>query len=77
MTPGDSHILVAPGSDFHFTVLPGGSAPGGRILNGSKISIIKKVQFSLGLLNKWVAALFIGLYMPEMSSVTQEAPFTL
>ena len=75
MTPGDSHIAVAPGVGFSLLCLARGSAPG--VLNQSKSSIIlKKVRFLLCLLNKWVAALFICLYMPEVSSVTQ-APFIL
>ena len=47
-----------------------GVFPGGG-LNQSKSSIIlKKARFSLCFLNKWVAALFICLYVPEVSSVT-------
>ena len=45
--------------------------PGEIGLNQSKSSIIlKKERFSLCLLNKWVAVLFICLYMLEASSVT-------
>ena len=69
-TPGDSHIPVAPGVGFSLLCLAPGSAPRG-VLNQSKSSIIlKKVRFLLGLLNKWVAALFICLYVPKVSSVT-------
>ena len=50
--------------------LPIGPAPGG-VLNQSKSSIIlKKALFSICLLKKWVAALLICLYMPEVTSVT-------
>ena len=34
------------------------------------VKILKKARFSHCLLNKWVAALFICLYMPEVTSVT-------
>ena len=41
----------------------------GAVLNPSNISIIfKKARFLLCLINKWVAALFICLYMLEVSS---------
>ena len=67
--PGDSHILVAPGVGFLLLSLARESARG--VLNKSKSSIIlKKARFLLCLLNKWVVALFICLYMPEVSSVT-------
>ena len=72
--PGDSHILVAPGVGFSLLCLARGSARGlapGGVLNQSKSSIIlKKARFLLCLLNKWVPALFICLYMLEVSSVT-------
>ena len=43
-TPGDSHILVAPGIGFSLLCLARGSVPG--ILNQSKSSIIlKKCEF--------------------------------
>ena len=68
-TPGDSHILVAPGVGFSLLCLAWGSAPG--VLNQSKsLIILKKARFSLCLLNKWVAALIICLCMQEVSSVT-------
>ena len=74
--PGDSHILVAPNVGFSLLCLPGGVARKG-VLNQSKSSVsLKKSRFLLCLLNKWVAALFICLYMLEVSSETY-APFTL
>ena len=70
-TPGDSHILVAPGVGFSLLCLARG------VLNQSKSSIIlKKARFLLCLSNNWVAALFICLYMLEVSSMTW-SPFTL
>ena len=74
-TPGDSHILVVPGVGFSLLCLTQGQPP--EVLNQSKDSIIlKKARFLLCFLNKWVAALFICLYMLEVSSVTLTA-FTL
>ena len=67
--PGDSHILVAPGVGFLLLCLARGSARG--VLNQSKSSIIlKKARFFISLLNNWVAAPFICLYMLEVSSMT-------
>ena len=76
-TPGDSHILVAPGVGFSLLCLARGSArgqsPGG--LNQSKSSIIlKKARFLLCLLNRQVAALLKNLFMLEVSSVTLIGP---
>ena len=52
-TPGDSHILVAQGSGFRSSILPGGlhgGLPG--VSNQSKSSIIlKKARFLLCFLN--------------------------
>ena len=75
--PGDrrgfAHSSCPWGRVFAPLSCPGvspGSLPRG-VLNQSKSSIIlKKVRFLLCLLNKWVAALFICLYIPEVSSVT-------
>ena len=62
-TPVDSHILVAPGVGFSLLCLARGSSRRG-ILNQSRSSITKtKTRFLLCLLNKWVAALFICLYI--------------
>ena len=51
MTPGDSHILVAPGVGFRSSVLPGVCSGGGGGLNKSKSSIIlkKSATFAMSL----------------------------
>ena len=68
-TPGDSHILVAPGVGFSLLCLVRGSASG--VLNQNKnLIILKKARFLLCHLNKRVGALFICLNMLKVSSVT-------
>ena len=68
-TPRDSHILVAAGLGYLLLCLARGSAQG-RILNQNKnLIILGKARCLLCHLNKGVAALFICLYMLEVSNV--------
>ena len=66
------NILVALGVGFSLLCPARASVfPRLEVLNQSKSSIIsKKAWFLLCLLNKWIAAPFICLYMLEVNSVT-------
>ena len=72
--PGDprrfAHSSCPCGSGFRSSVLPGG---GGLKLKYSSI-IMKKARFLLCLLNKWVAALFICLYMLQVNEQCDVGP---
>ena len=72
-TPGDSHILVAPGVGFSLLCLARGSAPGG-VSNQSKSSIILKKSAIFALSLKQMGSSYFHMFIYARSEQCDLGP---